>query len=69
MLQEELKKMNLDNGHEIVVAQIKELFEKYPEQKDEIRVYVESFLFESMKKTDKVIQELAVTVLSGAIFY
>ena len=54
--------MNLDDGHEIVVSNFEELCDKYPEHKDEICVYMENMLSESMKSSEKKIEELAVRV-------
>ena len=62
MLQEELKKLNLDNGHESVLAQVNELFEKYPENKDEIRVYLEKLLKERTADIRNRVDEISVKV-------
>ena len=40
MLQDALQKINLDDGHEVCLAKTKELWDKYPDQRDEINTYL-----------------------------
>jgi len=62
MLQEDLMKINFENSPEICYAQTKELFKKYPEQKDEIVAYLEKYVKKGMKEQGKRMKELALRV-------
>ena len=62
MLQEDIKKINLDLPHEDVVVQVNGLFEKYPGQKDEIRFFLEKILKERTKEICKNVDEISIKV-------
>ena len=62
MLQEDLKKINLDLPHEDVVVHVKGLFEKYPAQKDEIRFFLETILKERTKEICKNVDEISIKI-------
>jgi len=62
MLQEDLKRINLDGGHETVIAQVNELFVKYPEQKNEIRIFTEKLLRKRTKDICKRTEEISIKI-------
>ncbi|MDR1224741.1 MAG: hypothetical protein LBL07_17980 [Tannerella sp.] len=62
MLQEDLKKLSLVNGHESFALQLKDLWEKYPDQQNDIRIYAEKFLSKGTEELEKKINEVSVRI-------
>jgi hypothetical protein len=62
MLQEDLKKLSLVNGHESFSLQLKDLWEKYSDHQNDIRIYAEKFLSKYTEELEKKINEASVRI-------
>jgi len=62
MLQDALQKINLDDGHEVCLAKTKELWDKYPDQRDEINTYLRNFAKETTQDIVRSANEIALSI-------